>query len=307
MRERPQDIPAIVLVILTSFRAVSIHFLAVATALLCLQAAACSAGGPPFRADPPAPAAPFGGRFSFDLPVSVYASAQLGEVVLEPSTRDPDFTAFHLRFVGRTRDRSIRMRSYEGRAVVRGDTLELRSERCYLFGKRELEARLVPQERWDCHHLIFSFRSSDGFRRRLTLTAHPTSAGRYADWLGHFDLVPLPLADGVPLTRRVDRSRDAYFAGRVFETLPSGQVVVWGYRAGYLLKRGDILEAAGKAGAGVAGLRVISHPGSFLITEPNRRSSNAGVKPGQIFFTNRWPKVEGLFGFGPAPDSGGVL
>lgn len=184
---------------------------------------------------------------------------------------------------------------------MRSDRLELRTERCYLFGKREWEARMVPQQRWDCEHLIFTFQSQDNFRTRRALRGQPGARTRYADWLGRFDLVPLPRPDGTPLTRTVDRSRDPYFAGRVMEILENGRVVVWGYRAGFLLKRGAILELAEAGGVPVARLRIVSHPGSFLITEIVPGSSKRAIRRGQVAFTNTWPKAEGLFGALPGP------
>ncbi len=241
------------------------------------------------------PAAPFGGRFAFDPPAALFGSGFLGEVVLEPSARDARSTYFILRLVGRTRNQAIQMRQYEGRAFLRGELLELRGERCYLFGKRSLETKLVPQERWDCDHLIFSFRSPNGFRARAVLFGLATPRSRYSDWLGRFDLVPLPAPDGAPLSREVQRGRDAFFAGRVFEVLPKGEVVVWGHRAGYLLKPGQVLTATKLGGGPTCQLRVKSHPEHFLITELLPGCARLTVGRAWVVYTLAWPKSEGLF------------
>lgn len=256
----------------------------------------CSANGPPFRKDPAAPAAPFAGRFAFDVPVSLYHTMQLGEVILEPASRDPNYTGFRLRMAGRDRKLALRMRSYEGRAVMRDGRLELRAQRCYEFGKRAWEGRLVPQERWDCDHLVFSFESSDEFRTRKVLLGVKTDRSRFSDWMGRFDLTPLPLPDGRPLLRDLRPDSDAYFAGRVMGVLENGKVVVWGYRAGYLIKRGQELELIDTRQRPLGKLRVVSHPGSYLITETVGALKPANVKHGMISFTRQWPKSPGLFG-----------
>lgn len=273
----------------------SIHFLVLAFTGLVFVAPGCSAGGPPFRDDPPAPGAPFGGRFAFDPPVRLHAGGTLGEVILEPAARNPEFTAFRLRIVGIAWDRTIRMRSYEGRAVLRDGALELRTDRCYLFGKREWEARMVPQERWACEHLIFSFLSPNGFQKRAPLQSRSAERTRYGDWLGPLTLAPLPLADNAPLLREPDKTRDPYFAGRIFELLPNGRIVVWGYRAGYLMKKGQVLLVTEPDGKPAGRLRIVSHPGDFLIAEPIDKGPT--FRRGQIAYTMTWPKSEGLFGF----------
>ena len=99
-----------------------------------------------------------------------------------------------MRTLGQNKNGAIRERSYEGLAYrINKNLMELRADRCYLFGKQDWEDRLVPLERWDCDHLFFTYRSKSNFKKREVLKAVKTKRTIYANWFSPTDLIPMPL------------------------------------------------------------------------------------------------------------------
>lgn len=246
----------------------------------------CSVQGPPF---PPAPAGapgPSAGRFRFTPPVRPFPRAFLGQVEIE-RLQDSSATEFTMTMVGRLQNGSYRVRRYEGRAILTGKGgMELRAIRCYNLGKKEIEDKLVPLERWDCDHLIFAFRSDPSGSGSWLYDSTENSRTRATKWIGPFDLVPL-----VPASWR----EKAVFAGQVMETLPGGEIVVWGPGGASILRDGQRLQVAdarGDAGEAKGSLRVISRPGDFIIT---RMESGEPPLPESAVFATEYGKKGGLW------------
>lgn len=267
-------------------------------ALLIFQSG-CSAGGPPFRDAPTGEAAGINGVYGFSLPLRFYRRLTLGELFLETPDRQPRRTHFNLRFAGIDRTDSLRVRSYQGRAYRLGGFLELRSARCYIYGKRDWEERLVPLERWDCPHLFFQFESRDHFAPGGSFVGVGGDRTIYSDWLGKFNPVALP--HPLPRTgdgngreyRRRDFSRGDYFIGRLIHDFGDGRLVVWGHEAGRMTVVDQKLAVLDERGDIAAEITVVSRPGDFLVAQ--KKPGGPALSPGMQVFTRRHRRPGGLF------------
>ncbi len=195
-----------------------------------------------------------------------------------------------MRILGRQPDGSLRLRQYEGEVHRLGARAELRSKRCYVFGKDQFEDRLTPLERWDCEHLYFVYESPSAFARRDTLAPIATERTIYADWFAPAPLEPLPTVGEF-----ADRP---HFAGQIAPLRPqespgeNADAVVWGYDAARRLRNGNILEALDEHGAVVGRLRVVARPGDFILCKWIEGDREAGV----IAYTRRSQiSADGLF------------
>ncbi len=246
-----------------------------------LAGPACAAGGPPFRDAPAGEALPQSLVYRFKPTLPFYGPGQLGEVVFENTNQRTPRTLFYLRILGRQTDGSLRLRQYEGEVHRSGARAELRSKRCYVFGKNQFEDRLVPLERWDCEHLHFVYESPSAFARRDVLVPINTERTVYADWFAPAPLEPLVVAG--------EYADQPYFAGQLAPLRPretpgeNADAVVWGYEAARKLRNGNILEVAREDGRVVGRLRVISRPGDFILCKWIEGDRGAGV----IAFTQR--------------------
>lgn len=246
----------------------------------------CSVSGPPFRTAPDGeqvlPVTLESGYYRFVPKVSFFDGPQLGEVYFSQSkSREKSKGLFYLRILGRDRKGAIRVRQYEGHVARFGNQIELRSQRCYLFGKREWDDRMTPLKRWECDHLVFVFESATDFTRVETLEPVPDHPRHeFSEWFEANPLQPMPApiqtADATDRARK-QKSRPIYFAGQIFpvpagEILPdSATVVVWGFNAGRVLRDGQTLEvhstpdSAEPGNAFIGKLKIISRPGDFLL------------------------------------------
>lgn len=257
-----------------------------------------SAEGPPFPDAPQGELAPHPGPYRFDAAREFFDAGQLGEVYLEQTRgREPE-TLFTLRIYGRERPvrnsgevanparaGDIRVRQYEGRAAFLPERrrLELRSERCYLFGKAAWTDRLAPLQRWDCDHLVFAFTSANDFAARGKLAPVAGERTQHTDWFAPTTLHPLPSAS----------SQAPHFAGQIYEgplrmqtdaralrapggwsrvptpeeeALPGGaDAVVLGYGGARRLRDGNVLDALAADGRPAGRLEVIERPGDFIL------------------------------------------
>ncbi len=281
-----------------------------------LLVAGCSVSGPPFR-DAPAGTAPLPavladvGYYRFTPTVEFFTGgAQLGEVFFRRAQRQArsageesertrvgagpeDDGLFYLRVLGRDDKGAIRVRQYEGAAVRQGPRIELRAERCYLFGKRLWDDRLTPLKRWDCDHLVFVFESASDFARADRL--HPLldqPRSRFAEWFGATPLIPMPgdlIADANVESADISA---AVFAGQIFP-LPAGEelpeaadAIVWGYGAGQTLRDGQLLDVESRRADGtlVRGrVRVVARPGDFLLCK--RLGGDDALATGGVAYT----------------------
>ncbi len=200
----------------------------------------------------------FTGSYSFTPPLPIIRGIPHGEVIFEPDIDPLKPTHFRMRVFGRNKNNDIRVRSYEGIAVRIAGDLELRCQRCYIFGKRDWEDRMVPIERWECAHLYFYFGRVDDGNGTLLWTSTQHERSRYADWYGQIVLHPLP---DNPLLEEIA------FAGQIVGVLNDGRVIIWGYKADKRLRNGQILRAVDKDGRRVGSLVVDSRPGDFVLAK----------------------------------------
>ncbi|MEQ9367182.1 MAG: hypothetical protein RIF32_23315 [Leptospirales bacterium] len=265
-------------------------------------AGACSVSGPPFRAAPVGeralPSILEKGYYRFTPTVSFFDGPQLGEVYFS-RTRSPENSRglFHMRILGRDLKGAIRVRQYEGETHRFGERIELRAQRCYLFGKRDWDDRLTPLSRWECDHLVFAFSSASSFERVDTLHPVPDyERDEFSDWFQARKLSPMPGSADEFTTpvRTAQNQKPIFFAGQIFptppgETLPDdATVVVWGFNAGRVLRDGQILQVRGTRRAPLnqndsaspaaisarpydqsftGRLKIISRPGDFLLCQ----------------------------------------
>lgn len=232
---------------------------------LAMASAGCTPSGPPFLGVPqgdPLPANLVVRRYILNLPLTFYRQAQRAELVFDQDSKG--VSHFQMRIAGRNPIESIRIRSYEGTAHRFGDSIELRSNRCYIHGKKEWEDRLVPLEGWDCEHLFFQMLLLDSTMETLQSTRGERTI--YANWFGDFSALAMP---------------QSTFAGQIIATLDNERVVIWGRDGGVILRDGQILEgyqmdlqAFGQTRmeprpAGT--FRVLSRPGDFIIAKRETR------------------------------------
>ena len=246
----------------------------------------CSAGGPPFRDAPPGKASALEGAYYFQVPHALHCKVRFGEVFLERSL-DGRRNYFYLRVFGISRTGSLRIRSYQGRARRLGDILELRTRRCYIFGKRDWMEKTAPLERWACDHLIFRFQGPDNPKKRTVLRQapwKPRDRTRFTRWFGRFDLHPMPRPGQAP----------AHFAGRIVHVYPDGKFIIWGKFADRKLKDGlrlKLLSPAGKhAGEGLVRKRV----GDFIFASPPAGGFSRATRGGFATLARR-PTAPGIF------------
>ncbi len=228
----------------------------------------CSAKGPPFPSLPEGMPLLKEGHFRFTPAVPFYESYQKGALSIEKSLHSASFT---IRIVGKNRAGAIRIRSYEGTARNLGDILELRSEHCYVFGKRSWDDRLVPMERWDCDHLIFDFHTVSG-----RIVSVPTERTVYSDWFGAVELRPMP--------------EKSVFAGQILTLLDDGRFAAYGFHAGELLRGGQKLFVQDEAGKEVGAAMVEERIGDFVIAR-----WESGERTGTVVYTTTQPSRPGLF------------
>ena len=225
----------------------------------------CSAKGPAFPNAPKAEGAmSLEGRYRFPLKVNFFYKSMLGELFLERSSGQKKKTYFTMRSFGLTRSKAIRLRSYEGLAHrIAPDLMELRTNRCYLYGKDDWESRLAPMQRWDCDHLFFTYRSPSKFRKRERLMPIQSKRTRYSNWFKPTPLEPIPLR-----VRGVGVRKPVFFAGQIIhleESPKSKLVIVWGNAGHDLLRNNQILTAQDDGGRVVGKLKVLSRPGDFIV------------------------------------------
>ncbi len=257
---------------------------------LLLMALYCSAKGPPFADQSGGQALNLEGRYRFTPNLRFFSRHQRGELVLEKGRGKKKKSYFFLRIFGLNREGALRLRSYEGLAYRNGQRAELRAKRCYLYGKRDWEARLVPLERWDCEHLFFVYYSASDFTKREILLPQEAAESRYSDWFRAAPLIPMPA--GFPKLKQ-----KIFFAGQIIEPQERAQpnlAVVWGYKAGRLLRKGQILKAQNEEGRQVGKLKVLSRPGDFIICRWLTGSSQQAIV---AFQESAPPAEESIFGF----------
>ncbi len=276
-------------------------FSAAVLALL-MSAAGCSVSGPPFRDAPVGeralPAGLDRSFYRFRPKLAFFDGPQLGEVYFSSArSKENPRGLFHLRVLGRDRKGAIRVRQYEGEVHRFEERIELRSERCYLFGKREWDDRMTPLKRWECDHLVFAFESPSNFARTERLYPVVDSVrGEFTEWFQATPLEPMPASEAIGDAADSDsQTRPIFFAGQIYpiprgESLPDDAgVVVWGFQAGRLLRDGQILKVRGRSQGGAdftADLKIISRPGDFLLCRwvrppfPNNGNDVRGEKAG---------------------------
>ncbi|MBX7058598.1 MAG: hypothetical protein K1X75_11080 [Leptospirales bacterium] len=223
---------------------------------------ACSAGGPPFRSAPAGAPAGLQGSYAFHPALPFFKSDQRGEVYFRSAHSRQPKTLFFLRVFGRDDEDVIRVRQYEGSAIEVEGRLELRSERCYLFGKRNLDDRLTALERWDCDHLIFAFARQANQVGGALLQPLTVERSEFSNWFQMQPLFPLPLSNS--------GASPAHFAAQVIaireeQSLPeNADVVVWGMYATELTRNGNVLEAEDGEGRPAGRLRIVARVSDFL-------------------------------------------
>ena len=232
--------------------------------LIFLSQEFCIAKGPVYKNLPVSIAFPVEGRFRFKLRKGAYFKNLAGEVIFEKNTASsPKKTYFKITTVGLNLGGAIREHVYEGLAYLTEDNIvELRSDRCYLFGKKDWEDRMVPLERWDCDHIFLTFKSDTNFTKREKLERVITNRTKKTEWMKIKSLTPMPL----PLNK-ITLKNQIYFAGQVLPISieEDDLAIVWGENAGRLLRDGQLLNVQDEVGLDVGKLKVLSRPGDFAI------------------------------------------
>ena len=228
-----------------------------------------SPSGPPFP-DLPAGADIFSdGRYFFTPPVAFYRKVQLGEILFKKMNKSPH-SRFYMSIAGKDLGGNFRLRSYEGTSHRTGNTLEMRVEKCYVFGKKSIDERLSPMERWDCDHLIFSFEIEGAI---LKWASSPRT--KFSDWTGPFNPTREP--------------GGALFSAQILEILPDGSVIAFGKDASRHLNPNHTMSLF----PGVLTFHTVKRYGDFIICTSQRRDS--GIKPGAIIYTSIPKKTKGLY------------
>ena len=261
----------------------------------------CSAQGPMLVNQPGLIPADLSGNYSFDPGLTFWKHSQHGQISFKKIKKAGLYehikTHFYLQILGQTTQGAVRIRRYEGIAVMENGLLELRSQRCYTLGKRYWEDKLKPLERFDCDHLVFVFQSNSHFQKRDTLEPVPSPKSRHLDWFKMSSLHPLPG------THRAD----VYFSGQIMyitdlvaqsfqrqirdrlvtepldnhieSKIKHADVIVWGMAAGELLRDNQELIALDKDGQETGILEIISRPGDTILckwkVQPKARAMGA--------------------------------
>ena len=229
--------------------------------LLCL-CINCSARGPVFPSTPTLKRIELEGSYRFDSGSKFYHKNLASELVLEKSKSRRNKNYFVMRSLGQNINGSIRQRTYEGLAYyLKEKTMELHTERCYIHGKQDWEDPIIPLERWDCDHLFFAYKSPSNFRKREILKPVETDKTKYSEWFLPTALIPIPIL-------KSSLRKPVFFAGQIIpldESPKTRLVIVWGYSAGKLLRKGQILRAQNGKGKSIGKLKVLSRPGDFVV------------------------------------------
>ena len=228
-----------------------------------------SPSGPPFHDLMPGTDTISDGRYFFNPPVTHYRKIQLGELFIKNTHKSPN-ARFFLTIAGIDTDSNYRVRSYEGVTHRIKNNLQLRAEKCYIFGKKFIDERIVPLERWDCDHLIFEFKIEGNKLRGIQ-----TAVTKFSDWSGPFDLYSAP--------------ENALFAAQILENKGDGNFTAYGKEAVRKLNSDHPMKLL----KGGAPLKVLKrYDDFFLLKTENAQTS---VKPGDIVYTNTPKKTKGLF------------
>lgn len=206
----------------------------------------CRANGPVFPGMEKGSPVLEAGSFRFS-PALFFYNGQTGEIAFEEHGEEK---LFRMAVAGRNARDSIRMRVYEGRAAGRSGGIELRSERCYIFGKREWTDRLIPLERWDCDHLVF-FLKGNGPDRYVSEASDRTS---YSEWYGAFESTRLPFPGFTGVA----------WSGQIMEKLSDGRSGIWGVGAQDRLRSGMRLRALDEEGKACGDLIADEIVGDFV-------------------------------------------
>jgi hypothetical protein len=228
-----------------------------------------SPSGPPFPDLHPGTDEFADGRYFFNPPVSFYKKVQIGEVLIQKGSKHSP-ARFYLSIAGIDIDENFRIRSYEGTVHRTNNILDLRAIKCYIFGKKNIDERLVPIERWDCDHLIFSFTIED---KNLRWASSPYT--EFSEWSGPFDLKPIPA--------------HAFFAAQVLLNLADGSIIAFAKDASKKLNPEHTLLLYPEGST----LRTIKRYGDFIICMP--RKKDIMIPQGSIIYSTTPKKIKGLF------------
>lgn len=108
--------------------------------------------------------------FYFNVYSQIYKENLTGELVLMEKTyieseenlkMRVSKLAFNLRLISKNINEHIRIREYKGNVFFNGDLLDLHSEDCYTYAKKEYSDRLYVVEGWDCDHMVFLLKKQE--------------------------------------------------------------------------------------------------------------------------------------------------
>lgn len=106
--------------------------------------------------------------YTFSQYNNIYKENLLGEIILQEKTYKESQTivsklSFTLRVLSFNHIQNIRMRVYQGSVYYdkQNELLDLHSENCYTFAKKDFRDRFYPVEGWTCDHLVWLFKVED--------------------------------------------------------------------------------------------------------------------------------------------------
>lgn len=260
------------------------QFIAFPILFFCLH---CTAKGPVIAELETQKPALLTGSYRFTPGQSYFRHSQLGQLsfkqIYKRGVNEHIKTNFSLEILGQLASGSVRIRNYQGVAIIHSGILELQAERCYLFGKKFWEDKRKPITRFDCDHLVFHFQSPSGFQKRDALIQIQSRRTRFSDWLEMKEIQPLPghdlgtaffagqvleLKDSVTQNFNIqtpDGVKKAPLDNHIRSRIEKADLIVWGPDAGLLLRKKQELIALDKHGQKIATIEVISRPGDTIL------------------------------------------
>lgn len=176
----------------------------------------------------------------------------IGELVIQTQKLRPTESIFDLLVAYKNRNNSIRMKKYTGHAIQTANEMHLRFEKCYEFGKKEIEDRLVPFARFECDHLQLSFQKKT--MTRWVSISNPSTI--HTDgWLS------------AELEDIIQFGSDKAWVGQTFFS-DEGRIIFFSQEAEKYVRNEQTLSVADSSGNLLGSVVIDTRIGDFVIASP---------------------------------------
>lgn len=184
--------------------------------------------------------------YTFSQYNHIFKENLIGEIILQEKTYKESQTIvsklfFTLRILSFNNIQNIRMRVYQGSVYYDNQSklLDLHSENCYTFAKKEMRDRFYPIEGWTCDHLVWLFKVDNEKLNPI----HPTSQ-EYKN-LSHYNQNRISYTNWYFMSSPVlynykKFKKPVWFGNFIYEK--EEEIIFFGYNADQFLNSNDFVN-----------------------------------------------------------------